>query len=317
MLRKPWLSLAVVVCASVSAGCTSPHGRSPVPRLATPSSRLTTSSRPVTGATASTSSTTVIRLYGVAPGTTVVETLTSSGLERSYRLHAPKSLRTTERAPLVLVLHGASGNAGRVELRYHWDSLSDTDGFFVVYPQGVRDQWNASLAPGGVDDVRFITALIDHLTGTLPVDPQRVYVAGMSNGGFMTYRLACALPDRIAAIAPVEAANPGCRPSRAVSMVAVHGLADHQVSFASAEQSVSAWRSYDNCVGDARIQRTGSVTHSVWAPCAFDTAVELYAVANSGHEWPGSSPPLAGHDPPSPDLDATRAIWRFFQQHHR
>jgi polyhydroxybutyrate depolymerase len=204
-----------------------------------------------------------------------------------------------------------------VELRYHWDTLSDHDGFFVVYPQGVRDQWNASLAPGGVDDVRFITALIDHLVGTLPVDPRRVYVAGMSNGGFMTYRLGCALSGRIAAIAPVEAVNPGCQPARAVSMVAVHGLADHEVSFGSAQQSISAWRSYDGCPVDARIRRTGPVTHSVWAPCAFDTTVELYAVANSGHEWPGSSPPLAGHDLTSPDLAATQVIWRFFQKQHR
>jgi polyhydroxybutyrate depolymerase len=315
--RKPRLGVAVAVAAFVLAGCTSQHGHSPVQTFAPLSPRLPTSSRPATTSPASTSSTLVIPSNGAPPGTTVVATLTSSGLERSYRLHAPSSLRTTERAPLVLVLHGASGNAARVELRYHWDSLSDQDGFFVVYPQGMRDQWNASLAPGGVDDVRFITALIDHLMGALPVDPRRVYVAGMSNGGFMTYRLGCALSGRIAAIAPVEAVNPGCRPARAVSMVAVHGLADHEVSFSGAQQSISAWRSYDGCPIDARIRRTGPVTHSVWAPCAFDTTVELYAVANSGHEWPGSSPPLAGHDPPSSDLDATQVIWRFFQQHHR
>jgi polyhydroxybutyrate depolymerase len=247
----------------------------------------------------------------------VVATLRSFGVERSYRLHAPASFHNAERAPLVVVLHGATGNAGRVELRYHWDSLSDRDGFFVVYPQGVLDQWNAALDPGGVDDVSFLTALIDHLVRTFPIDPSRVYVAGMSNGGAMTYRIGCALSDRVAAIAAVEAANPGCRPAQPVSMVAVHGLADYQVLFTSAEQSVSAWRAYDGCPIGPRIQRTGPVTHSVWAPCAAGTAVELYGVAGSGHEWPGSSPPLAGHDPPSPALDATQVIWHFFQQHQR
>ena len=217
----------------------------------------------------------------------------------------------------MVVLHGASGNAARVELRYHWDSLSDRDGFFVVYPQGVRDQWNAALDPGGVDDVTFIGALIDHLERTFPVDSSRVYVAGMSNGGAMTYRIGCALSDRIAAIAPVEAWNPGCRPSQPVSMVAVHGLADYQVSFTSAQQAVSAWRAYDGCPVDPRVQQAGPITHSVWAPCAVGTTVELYAVAGSGHEWPGSSPPLAGHDPPSPDLNATQVIWQFFQRHQR
>jgi polyhydroxybutyrate depolymerase len=213
----------------------------------------------------------------------------------------------------VLVLHGASGNARRVEVRYHWDSLSDRDGFFVVYPQGVGDQWNAALDPAGVDDVGFLRALIDHLVRTLPIDAHRVYVAGMSNGGAMTYRIGCALSSRIAAIAPVEAWNPGCRPERPVSMVAVHGLADEQVSFTTAEQAVVAWGTADGCPVNPRIQRAGPVTLRVWAPCAAATAVQLYALAGGGHEWPRASPPLAGHDLPSPSLDATRAIWHFFQ----
>ena len=250
-------------------------------------------------------------------GTTVVATLTSLGVERHYLLHTPPPFRTAERAPLVLVLHGATGNVPRVERRYHWDALSDRDGFFVVYPQGVLDQWNAALDPGAVDDVSFLRSLIDHLVRTLPIDTGRVYVAGMSNGGAMTYRIGCALSDRIAAIAPVEAWNPGCRPAHPVAMVAVHGLADHQVSFTTAEQSVSAWRTYDSCPIDPHIYRTGPVTHSVWAPCDVGTAVELWAVAGSGHEWPGSSPPLVGHDPPSPNLDATKVIWHFFEKHRR
>jgi polyhydroxybutyrate depolymerase len=247
----------------------------------------------------------------------VVATLMSQGVERTYRLHSPPPTHVTERVPLVLVLHGASGNAARVELRYHWDSLSDRDGFFVAYPQGVLDEWNAASDPGRVDDVIFLRALVRRLEQTVPIDANRVYVAGMSNGGAMTYRVGCALSDLVAAIAPVEAWNPGCRPSRPVAMVAVHGLADHEVSFTSAQQSVSAWRADDGCPVDPSVQQTGPVTHSVWSPCAAATTVELYAVAGSGHEWPGSSPPLAGHDPPSPDLDATRVIWQFFRQHRR
>ena len=65
----------------------------------------------------------------------------------------------------MVVLHGASGNAARVELRYHWDPLSDRDGFFVVYPQGLSGQWNASLAPDDGDDVQFLTALLESSYG--------------------------------------------------------------------------------------------------------------------------------------------------------
>ena len=237
-------------------------------------------------------------------------------MERSYRLHTPGAFPTSKRVPLVIVLHGASGNASRVELRYHWDSVSDRNEFIVAYPQGSFDQWNATLDPGAVDDVRFLSDLIDHLVRTRLVDPTRVYVAGMSNGGAMTYRVGCALAGRVAAIAPVEAWNPGCRPMRAVSMVAVHGLADREVSFDRAQRAVAAWRADDGCRVDARVQRRGLVTQSVWAPCATGTSVELYAVADGGHEWPGSSPPLVGHDPPSPALDATQAIWQFFEGHH-
>lgn len=275
---------------------------------------LSTSTRPAPSISARPSITRVSHSPQTT-GTTVVATLTSFGGERTYRLHLPPQFHTPERVPLVLVLHGASGNARRVEVRYHWDSLSDRDGFFVVYPQGVFDQWNAALDPAGADDVSFLRALIDHLVRTFPIDVRRVYVAGMSNGGAMTYRIGCALSNRIAAIAPVEAWNPGCRPGRPVSIVAVHGLADYQVSFTTAEQAVSAWGTSDGCPVSPRVQRTGPITLSVWAPCSVGTAVALYAVAGSGHEWPGSSPPLSGHDPPSPYLDATRVIWHFFQQH--
>ncbi len=298
------LRLAIAAAASVLVACNGTHGRAGVPQSAA-------------RASISPSTTQASLPEGAAPGTTVVATLTASATERSYRLHTPASFRVGRSRPLVVVLHGASGNARRVELRYHWDALSDRDGFFVVYPQGVLDQWNAVLDPGAADDVGFLSVLIDNLVGRFSVDPGRVYVAGMSNGGAMTYRIGCALADRIVAIAPVEGANPGCRPARPVSMLAVHGLADHQVSFASAQQSVAAWRDSDGCPVDAQTSRSGPVTHSVWAPCTAGTAVEMYAVSGSGHEWPGSSPPLPGHDPPSRDLDATQAIWDFFRQHRR
>jgi len=245
---------------------------------------------------------------------TVVATLVSDNIDRTYRLHTPPSPATATAAPLVVVLHGASGNAGRVELRYHWDSLSDRTGFVVVYPQGIGDRWNTALDPHSPDDVRFLTALIDHLIRTMPIDPGRVFVAGMSNGGAMAYRIGCALSDRIAAIATVEAWNPGCHPPTPVSMVAVHGLADGEVPFAGAQQAVAAWRDDDRCPAGGRSEQNGLVTHHVWAPCAFGTVVELYAVAGSGHEWPGSWPPLAGHDLPSTALDATRAIWDAFSK---
>jgi polyhydroxybutyrate depolymerase len=159
---------------------------------------------------------------GAAPGTTVALNLSVDGVTRTYRLHAPAALDPGRPAPLVLVLHGAMGNAARVETRYHWNPLSDRDGFFVVYPQGSLDQWNAVLDGRVDDDVSYLTALLDHLEGSFPIDRTRVYVAGLSNGAAMAYRIGCALSDRVAAIAPVEGSSPACQPSQPVSMVVVH-----------------------------------------------------------------------------------------------
>lgn len=295
---------AIAAVVSVLVACSGTPGRARAPQ------------RTVSASTSS-STTRAALPDGAAPGTTVVAALPTGGGERSFRLRTPASFDAAALTPLVLVLHGASGNAARVELRYHWDALSDRDGFFVVYPQGVLDRWNAVLDPHAADDVSFLSVLIDHLVRSFSVDPRRVYVAGMSNGAAMTYRVGCAFGDRIAAIAPVEGANPGCRPARPVSMVAVHGLADRQVSFAGAQRSIAAWRGYDGCPADAQTLRAGPITHSAWAPCAAGTAVELYGIDGSGHEWPGSSPPLPGHDLPSADLDATQVIWNFFRQHER
>jgi polyhydroxybutyrate depolymerase len=240
-----------------------------------------------------------------------------AGVTRSYRLYAPPTLGPSRRAPLVIVLHGASGNAARVELRYHWDPLAARQHFFVVYPQGIDDHWNPYLVPGASDDVVFISALLDRLLRTLPVDARRVYVAGMSNGGAMTYRLGCALSSRLAAIAAVEAWNPGCAPIDPVALVAVHGLADEEVSFSRAQASVASWRAFDRCAATSRTTQHDLVTIAAWPSCAGHTQVVLYAIAGSRHEWPGSWPPLAGHDAPSTALDATAAIWSFFSHQTR
>jgi polyhydroxybutyrate depolymerase len=204
-----------------------------------------------------------------------------------------------------------------VELRYHWDPLAATRHFFVVYPQGIDDHWNPSLVPGASDDVGFISALLDRLVRSLPVNTAHVYVAGMSNGGAMTYRLGCALASRLAAIAVVEGWNPGCAPTSPVALVAVHGLADEEVGFSRAQASVSSWRGFDGCGAADHATQQGLVTVSVWSTCAAHANVAFYAIAGSKHEWPGASPPLPGHDVPSTALDATTAIWNFFSQQTR
>lgn len=239
---------------------------------------------------------------------------------RSYRVHTPPELPA--HPALVVVLHGAGATAEEIESRYHWDPLADREGFVVAYPQGVNRRWNDAADPGGPDDVGFLRALLDALTRRYAVDTHRIYIAGISNGGLMTYRAGCALSGRLAAIGAVAAWFPPCRPKHPVSVVHVHGLDDGVLLFAggsgypSVERGLARWRADDGCPPTAAVVRAGEVTHTAWEPCRQGTAVELYTIDTGRHEWPGADP-KPGNDPVSNALDATGALWSFFQAHAR
>ncbi len=136
--------------------------------------------------------------------------------ERTYLLHLPLAFDGKRSLPLVVVLHGGGGNApGAVDMT-GFSEKADKEGFVVVYPNGsgrLKNRlltWNSGNCCGyaldsSADNVGFIRVLIDELEKTRAIDPKRVYATGMSNGGMMTYRLACELSDKIAAAAPVAA----------------------------------------------------------------------------------------------------------------
>ncbi len=265
------------------------------------------------------------------------QALPFGGLTRTYAVYRPARL---EPAPaLVVSLHGGFGTGAFDERAYGWDRLADRDGFVVAYPDGIGRAWNAGGCCGrpareGVDDVGFLTALIDHLVAQQRLDPDRVYVTGMSNGAAMAYRLACEAPGRLAAIGVVAGSLAAdCAHPRPVSVLAIHGLADRNVPFAggvgakgvtrfawaSVPDVLALWRRVDGC-GAAQPQADGAVTITA-AACAEGRAVTLITIAGAGHQWPGSVPrpaaALLDPDPPSPLLDATATLWAFFRTHRR
>jgi polyhydroxybutyrate depolymerase len=254
--------------------------------------------------------------HGAGRSPTTIATLTVHGVERTYRLHASPSV---ERArPLVVVVHGAGATATEVERRYHWDPLADREGFVVAYPQGLGRRWDDQRT----DDVEFLRAVIDDVSTRLPVDAERVYVTGISNGGVMTYRAGCALADIVAAIAPVAAWLPNCLPATPVSLLHIHGLDDHVLAFDGGDgyppvpDGVTRWRRADGCSSSTDTTRARQVTRVRWAECPTGVAVELDTIESGRHEWPGATP-KPGNDPPSRALDATGAIWEFFRSHPR
>jgi poly(3-hydroxybutyrate) depolymerase len=192
------------------------------------------------------------------PAQTIVKSITHGGLNRTARVYVPATYSPANPAPLVFNLHGFTSNAFQQELYSEMNAVADTAGFIAVYPEGVNATWNAGLLPNSVDDVGFISVLIDSLNADYNIDLARVYSCGMSMGGFMSFKLACELDDRIAAIASVtglfatDAAN-NCSATRPVPVLQMHGTADPTViyngapGYLSVDSTINFWRNRNNC----------------------------------------------------------------------
>ena len=180
-------------------------------------------------------------------------------LERSFSVYVPRAYDGTRTPiPLVLVLHGAGGNADQVARITGMSEIADKAPFIAVFPEGTARKehglltWNAGNCCGyayenQVDDVGFIRALVGSLSAEYRVDPKRVYAVGMSNGGILAYRLACELSDTFAAIGVVAGAfnvSP-CRPTRPVALVIFHGTADEHVLYEGGVGGASRLFVYD------------------------------------------------------------------------
>ncbi|MFI5184606.1 MAG: alpha/beta hydrolase family esterase, partial [Vicinamibacteria bacterium] len=172
------------------------------------------------------------------------EGLDHGGLRRTYQVHEPPAYDRERTWPLVLALHGGGGSGqgfDRNTTGSSFNRTADRLGFVVAYPEGANRGWNdgrtapAVEARSAVDDVGFISALIDRLVRDERIDPGRVYATGISNGGIFSYRLACDLSDKVVAIAPVAANMPApvteCHPRRAVAVLAMNGTLDPLVPF--------------------------------------------------------------------------------------
>jgi polyhydroxybutyrate depolymerase len=252
---------------------------------------------------------------GFVTGTSVHH-IEVGGLDRSYRLYKPAGLPAS--APLVIVMHGVSGSAAQVERDYKWDGLADSGKFVVAYPDGLDRAWNVDgetccgrSGRDGVDDVGFIRAAVADVAKNLGIDSAKVYATGMSNGGIMSYTLACTT-DIFAAIGPVAGTqlNP-CRTPHPLSIMHIHGTADRVVPYGGGQgfsvingpsvSNVNAfWRNVDHC-GAPSATTDGRLTKSS-AGCADDRGVVLITVDQGGHEWPEF---------------ATQQLWEFFAAHPR
>jgi polyhydroxybutyrate depolymerase len=263
------------------------------------------------------------------------------GVERRYLLHLPPGWTKQSKAPVIFMLHGGGGtpeHSGGVDL----EKYGDPKGFIIVYPEGKNRAWNDGREIKGrtADDVAFLSALMDELVATYNADGRRIYATGISNGGFMSFTLACRIPEKIAAIAPVAASMgprvmEDCRPSRSIPVMMINGTADPLVKFEGGHvlrrqgdeaepigTVVEFWR-HQAC-GSAkppiRFERLpdvdpndGSTVEVERIHCPGGEIVN-YTVRGGGHTWPGGTQYLpkfivgnVNHD-----FSASQAIVEFF-----
>ncbi|MFZ1081370.1 MAG: PHB depolymerase family esterase [Candidatus Kryptoniota bacterium] len=246
------------------------------------------------------------------------DTLVVGNASRLFHLHVPPSYDGMSRMPLVIAIHGASASAIDFESMTGFSSKADEEGFIVVYPQGTGNpiSWNAgsccySAVTDNVNDVGFISAMIDSLLNRYKIDSTRIYAAGFSNGSMMAYRLAAELSNKIAA-GSGQMVLKSINPSRGVAIIHFHGLEDHTVpydgstlySIPPVDTALSIWRRINGCnVTPDLLCDSDGVLATMWAAGGTGADIILYLSSSGGHSWP-----IWG-------ISETDIAWEFFKSH--
>ena len=251
-------------------------------------------------------------------------------------------------APVVFVLHGGGGHPENAQNMSQFDVIAAREKLIVVYPGGTGGTpggrlltWNAGhccayALDNKVDDVGFIRTIIDQLVASGRADPKRIYVTGMSNGAMMSHVLARELPDRIAAIAPIVGAVFGDEPPARSPVAAIIfvGQDDQTVPGAGGPlggatrrpggkaedrnvapdvDQAAYWAKANGCGAPVEsLDTSGKVVEIRWEKCTTGKPVHFYRVAKNGHAWPGGKAGRAAADQPTPDVNASEMMWRFF-----
>lgn len=270
--------------------------------------------------------------YFAQNGVTIIDSIKSNNIMRKFRLYVPNSY-TGQAVPLILNLHGYTSNSTQQQQYTNFMPIADTAKFLMVFPDGKapagNQYWNAGFG-GTENDVLFMSNLIDSLDLFYNIDLNSVYSCGMSNGGIMSYYLACNLPNRIAAIASVTGSMLNtwftCAPARPFPVMEIHGTSDATVpyngnsTFAHIDSVVKKWRVHNNCnvspitysVPNISTTDNSTAINYLYNGGTNGATVELYKVFNGSHSWPGAFPVIANTNQ---DFNASVEIWRFFRQY--
>jgi len=267
--------------------------------------------------------------------TTFLGSFQHNGILRTYSVYKPAIYNPATPVPLLFNLHGYGSNNIEQEFYADFRPVADTAGFIIVHPNGTLDGLNSRFwnAFGGstVDDIGFLSALTDTISAHYSINPNRIFSTGMSNGGFMSYDLACGLSNRIAAIASVTgsmtyARFTSCNASHPMPVMEIHGTADGTVPYAGTalfspiDSLVNYWARFNNCtmtpsitkVPDINTTDGSTAEHYVYDSGDFGSKVELYKILGGGHTWPGAPVNIGVTNR---DFKASTEIWRFLSRY--
>ena len=261
----------------------------------------------------------------------IKDTIEVDDLTRTYRLFLPSSYTPDNPLPLVFNLHGFGSGTDQQQSYSEMNAVAEANNFIVCYPRGKSRSWNVGFPfPSKQDDVKFISELIDHLDNEYGVDLNRVYSCGFSNGGYMSYKLACELSNRIVAIASVAGTTSrgrldDCTSEQPVPVLHIHGNADPIVPYYGSAVGIgvpkllSFWQDKNGCdnepiatpvKNEVRFDFSRAVRYD-YTNCADKGNLIFYKVKNGGHTWPGAKLRLGITNK---DFDASTEIWNFFKQ---
>ena len=276
----------------------------------------------------------------VFPASAQVQSLMHKEAKRRYIVYTPPSYATQSQKafPVVMNFHGGGMSMAEQMLYTQMNRSADRHGFIVVYPAGIKADWNVGFEMSyleGTDDIGFTQALLAKLKRDYRIDGERVYATGLSRGGFFTFRIAAELPHLFAAIASVGAPIPEpvtrhhAKPAK-IGMLLIHGTADKVVDYGgkpgeylSAEASFDYWLKQNGANAAAPTRRTLNAdlsdgTEVTWFEHGSGLqSTALITVKDGGHTWPGADWFNVGLPigKTTREIDANEVIWEFFSKH--
>ena len=255
------------------------------------------------------------------------------GINRRYIIYKPKSY--TENSPLLFMLHGFGSNMNNILAYSKMNDVADQNGFMICYPQGTtlvtgQAHWNANLQMSTVNDIDFLSFLALKIQEEYKTSKENIFSSGMSNGGFMSFLLACQLSEKIAAIASVTGSMTfdtydNCNAQHPTPILQIHGTSDNIVPYngntgsLSIDDVISYWVNYNNCDTNPTITTFpdldpsdgSTVEHIIYSGGDNASTIEHMKVIGGGHTWPGS---VFNSPGTNQDINASMEIWQFFSR---